>query len=82
MDSFGWILYKMGKNKEALEYLQKSYSNKNNLPSANIPEVAAHLGEVLWITDDKKQANKIWRQGLKGDPNSMILLETMERLKK
>ena len=44
MDSMGWVLYRLGRNKEALDYLQRAFALR---PDA---EIAAHLGEVLWAT--------------------------------
>ena len=43
MDSMGWVLYRMGRTREALDYLQRAYTLR---PDA---EIAAHLGEVLWV---------------------------------
>ena len=46
-----------------------------------MPPVAAHLGEVLWVSGDKAEAQRVWAEGLKLAPDSEILKETMERLK-
>src|SRR5690606_16741028 len=43
LDSVGWYLFRVGDLQAALEYLQRSYER---LPEA---DVAAHLGEVLWV---------------------------------
>ena len=74
LDSMGWLYYRQGKLDEAQKYLQQAYSA---FPD---PEVAAHLGEVLWQANQREQAQIIWQQGLAKDPNSPIILETMERL--
>ena len=44
-------------------------------------EVAAHLGEVLWVVGDKVEANKIWQEGLEREPDSKFLKDVIERLK-
>jgi hypothetical protein len=44
-------------------------------------EVAAHLGEVLWIMGDRTAADEVWQHGLEIAPESMILKEVMNRLK-
>jgi len=74
LDSMGWALYRLNRNDEALSYLEKAMESFPN------HEVAAHLGEVLWISGKQKEARKAWKQGLKDDPDSVIIRETMQRL--
>ncbi|MDH5345908.1 MAG: tetratricopeptide repeat protein, partial [Gammaproteobacteria bacterium] len=50
IDSWGWVLYKQGKNDEALEYLEQAYEKLRD------PEVAAHIVEVLWALERKIEA--------------------------
>src|SRR5450756_2082907 len=59
IDSMGWVLYRMGKSKQALEYLRKAYSARPD------PEIAAHLGEVLWVAGEHREAEKIWLEATK-----------------
>jgi tetratricopeptide (TPR) repeat protein len=70
----GWLLYREGKLQQALDYLSRAWTA---FPD---PEVAAHYGEVLWMTGADEQARIIWEQGLKQDPQHEVLLETIERL--
>lgn len=74
LDSMGWVLYRMNRNEEAISYLTRAYAA---FPD---PEVAAHLGEVLWITGDTDNALLVWRGGLTKDPGNAVLAETLERL--
>lgn len=74
LDSMGWALYRLNRNEEAVLYLQKAMISFPN------HEVAAHLGEVLWISGQKREARKIWQQGLEDDPDSAIIQETRSRL--
>ena len=74
LDSMGWVLYRQGNYEEALDYLTRAYAA---FPD---PEVAAHLGEVLWVSGDTENALEIWRGGLKKDPDNAVLAETLERL--
>ena len=74
LDSMGWLLYREGKLQQALDYLSRAWAA---FPD---PEVAAHYGEVLWMTGADEQARIIWEQGLKQDPQHDVLLETIERL--
>ncbi|MFK5891667.1 MAG: tetratricopeptide repeat protein [Pseudomonadota bacterium] len=71
LDSMGWVLYKLGKMKEALTYLKQAYNIKQD------PEIAAHYGEVLWFSEQKEQAKQIWQSALKKDPHHEVLKSTM-----
>lgn len=73
IDSMGWVLYRLGRHQEALRYLKAA------LDLADDPEIAAHLGEVMWVTSDQKGALKIWEQGLKVNSENEVLLNTMKR---
>ena len=59
IDSMGWIAYRRGRLPEALEFLRKAWQIDKN------PEIAAHLGEVLWVDGNKDAAVAIWREGQK-----------------
>jgi len=74
LDSMGWVNYRLGKNDVALDYLRRAFEHR---PDA---EIAAHLGEVLWITGDRAAARKVWRDGLKLAPDNETLQQTVERL--
>lgn len=73
LDSVGWYLYRTGDYSGAVEYLQRSW---HQLPSA---EVAAHLGEVLWVMQRKDEAREVWKAGLKHEPKNAVLVETLKR---
>jgi tetratricopeptide (TPR) repeat protein len=75
IDSLGWVHYRMGNLDKAIEYLRAAYEAYPD------PEVAAHLGEVLWVSGERDQARKVWLEALDnaGD-NSAVILDTMERL--
>lgn len=73
-DSMGWVLFRMGKPNEALEYLERAYEG---MPD---PEVAAHLGEVLWVLGERDRAREIWDAAAEEDPAHPVLVETLRRL--
>jgi tetratricopeptide (TPR) repeat protein len=73
LDSMGWVHYRIGKIDKALEYLERALELK---PDA---EIAAHLGEVLWISGNKKEARKVWQQGKELGPENTTLLKTIDR---
>ena len=74
LDSMGWVLYRQGQYDEALEYLTRAYAEYPD------PEVAAHLGEVLWVSGNTEAATRVWRGALLRDPEHKVLLATLERL--
>ena len=74
LDSMGWVLYRMNRVDEARDYLTRAYAA---FPDA---EVAAHLGEVLWVSGDSENALKVWQAGMLKDPGNAALMETLERL--
>lgn len=74
LDSLGWVYYKMGNLEKALEYLQSAYSV---FPD---PEVAAHLGEVLWKNGDREEAVSLWQESLKKESSNTMVQDTMLRL--
>jgi tetratricopeptide (TPR) repeat protein len=73
MDSMGWVLYRLGQNKEGLDYLQRAFSLRPD------PEIAAHLGELLWSAGEREQARKIWAEMIKDHPGNELLQNTVKR---
>ena len=74
-DSLAWVEFRVGNLPEALRILQKAFSDK---PDA---EIAAHLGEVLWVMGEQSRAVLIWKQGIELNPENETLLETLKRLR-
>ena len=74
VDSMGWIAYRQGRMAEAEQFLVKAWGLDRN------PEIAAHLGEVLWVAGKKEEAKRIWRQGAEVNAENPALKETLERL--
>ena len=74
LDSLGWVYYKLGQYSESEALLREAH---NAFPD---PEVAAHLGEVLWVQGRQFEARDVWRDGLGRVPDHPIILETVKRL--
>lgn len=74
IDSMGWVAYRLGRYEEALVNLRRAMEA---LPDH---EIAAHLGEVLWVTGQQKEAINVWKKGLELDPDSTIIHHTLNRL--
>jgi tetratricopeptide (TPR) repeat protein len=74
-DSLGWVEFRLGNRGEALRILQTAYKER---PDA---EIAAHLGEVLWVLGQRDQAQSIWREGMLLNAENETLQDTLKRLK-
>jgi Flp pilus assembly protein TadD len=72
-DSLGWVAFRQGQYAEALKILQAAYKTR---PDA---EIAAHLGEVLWVMGQRQEAGAIWREGLLLKADNDTLVETLKR---
>ena len=73
MDSVGWGLYRTGKLDESVKMLRRAFSVNPD------PEIAAHLGEVLWVRGDKAEAQKVWQESLKANPDSAPLRAVIKK---
>jgi predicted negative regulator of RcsB-dependent stress response len=69
----GWVMYRLGQHKEGLEFLQRAYAQRPD------PEIAAHVGEVLWVKGRQQDAERVWRDSLKEHPDNDVLQTTIKR---
>jgi tetratricopeptide (TPR) repeat protein len=67
LDSMGWIKYRRGEIAESLRYLKRAYAERPD------PEIAAHLGEVLWVSGSRNEAEGVWRGSLEEHPENEAL---------
>lgn len=74
-DSLGWVEYRLGNREEALRLLREAYRGQ---PDA---EIAAHLGEVLWVSGQTDEARRIFSEARKRDASNEVLRETLARLR-
>lgn len=74
-DSLGWVEFRSGNLELALQILQAAYKSKPD------PEIAAHLGEVLWAMGRRDEATKIWKEGANINAENETLTETLQRLR-
>ncbi|MDN4040103.1 tetratricopeptide repeat protein [Massilia sp. YIM B02443] len=75
MDSMGWVHYRMGNLNEAEKFLRRAYGLRRD------PEIAVHLGEVLWQKGEKSAAQQLWREARAKDPDNDTLRTTLARLR-
>ena len=74
LDSVGWAHFRMGRLDEAEKHLRRAMEQRPD------PEIAAHLGEVLWAKGERAGAQDVWQSQLKSAPDNAVLLETVRRL--
>ncbi len=75
LDSVGWAQFRSGNLTRAQEYLDRAFKLRPD------PEIAAHLGEVMWARGQRDEAGKLWQSSLQTHPQNEVLLETLRRLK-
>lgn len=73
IDSVGWGHYLMGNLDKSIEFLRRAFNANPD------PEIAAHLGEVLWKQGDKDGARKAWADGAKTNPDNEVLKAVVKR---
>lgn len=74
LDSMGWVLYRQGDLPGALTYLERSYAQRDD------PEVAAHLGEVLWALGRTDDARRTLRDAQQKHPDNEALAAVIKKL--
>ena len=74
IDSMGWIEFRQGRHREARTLLEKAFGKVKD------PEIAAHLGEVLWTLGERDRARAVWQAALTRDPEHRVLRDTVQRL--
>jgi Flp pilus assembly protein TadD len=73
MDSVGWGYYRVGRLDDSVKLLRRAMTANPD------PEIAAHLGEVLWARGDKGDAKKVWQDSLKVHPGNEVLQAVMKK---
>lgn len=74
MDSQGWVFFRQGRLDEALKTLQQAYSLKRD------GEIAAHVGEVLWVLGRKEEARKVLKEAAQLHPDNEALQAVIKKL--
>nr|MBL8455527.1 tetratricopeptide repeat protein [Zoogloeaceae bacterium] len=73
LDSMGWVRFRLNDLDGALSHLERAYGIRSD------PEIAAHLGEVLWALDRKDEARRMWDTALAEHPDNTALSDTVKR---
>jgi tetratricopeptide (TPR) repeat protein len=76
LDSKGWLQFRLGDGSAALDTLKKAFAIRAD------PEIAAHIGEVLWSLGRRDDARKAWNDAIKASPDNEVLMGTVKRYEK
>ena len=74
-DSLGWVEFRLGNLAEAVKIFEIAFKAKPD------SEIAAHFGEVLWVSGQRDRAMTVWREGQLLNPENETLLETLKRFR-
>lgn len=75
LDSMGWLNYRKGNLDKAREFLERAWRLRQD------PEIAAHLGEVLWMKGSRDEASRLWQGSLQSHPENEVLIEMLKKFK-
>jgi tetratricopeptide (TPR) repeat protein len=71
----GWVQYRLGNYAEAVKFLKRALELRNDA------EIAAHLGEVLWVMGRIREAESVWNRALQDTPDNETLLTIIKKFK-
>lgn len=63
LDTIGWILYRQGKHRDALSWIQRA---RTLMPDD--PVIADHIGDIFEALNQHKEALAMWQMSFKLDP--------------
>jgi len=73
VDSMGWGYFRLGQYDKSIAFLRRAYQANPD------PEIAAHLGEALWVNGDQAGAQQVWRDNAKTNPDNETLQAVIKR---
>jgi tetratricopeptide (TPR) repeat protein len=73
LDSMGWVLYRQGDLEGALSHLERAHAQRPD------PEIAAHIGEILWKLGRKDDARRTFQDALKRNPGNDVLTDAAKK---
>ena len=75
LDSLGWVRFRLGERQSSLALLRQAWERMKD------PEIAAHLGEVLWTVGRQDEAREVWREGAAIDADNRALRRALEKFR-
>ncbi|GAB1408320.1 tetratricopeptide repeat protein [Thermomonas brevis] len=74
IDSYGWVLFRLGKTRQALDHLRHAYALQKDA------DIASHLGQVLWVLGQKDEARRYFDEARKLDPENRSLQRALREV--
>ncbi len=74
LDSYAWVLYRLGEHDKALIQIQKAIQK-----TKNDPIVLEHLGDIQFALGNLESARDAWKTALAFDPQNTTLREKLNR---
>jgi len=74
LDSMGWVLFRLGEFRLALDYLERAYR------VLEVTEVMAHLIDVHWALGNEATALQMLEEALSESPDDTFLIDVKSRL--
>ncbi len=74
IDSYGWVLFRLGRNREALDHLRRAFALQKDA------EIASHLGQVLWVLGQKDEARRYFEEARRIDPDNRSLRRALQEV--
>ena len=74
IDSYGWVLFRLGRVREALDHLRQAYALQAD------PDIASHLAQVLWVLGEKDEARKYFDEARRIDPDNRALQRALREV--
>ena len=74
IDSYGWVLFRLGRYREALNHLRRAFALQKDA------EIAGHLGQVLWVMGEKEEARRYFDEARRMDPDNRSLQRALREV--
>ncbi len=75
LDTYGWVLYKLGRYEEAKKVIQQAIS----LDSSASAELLVHYGDILFALNDGFMATVYWRKALEAGYDAEKIAERLKK---
>lgn len=74
LDSMGWVEFRLGNLPAARRFLEQAAELSSD------PEIASHLGEVLWRMGEVERAKAVWNSASEEEPDNRYIPAVKKRL--
>jgi len=74
LDTYGWVLFNMGRVREARKYIRKALDNGGD----KSPDILEHYGDILYKTGDKNGAVRYWKLAIEKKGEKKVLEKKIE----